>query len=174
MVAMLFHRIRTLTGAISVAALLLSAVPARSAMIHSPHDLAFATKARQGDTAEVADAKLALQTTRNQRVDAFANRMITDHSKANARLAAIMRRQGIPAAATIGSKNQTTYNRIEALTGHAFDVAYLSAQKTAHDETIDLFKREIRSGSDPQLVGFAKATLPVLKMHRAMLRTIRP
>ena len=95
--------------------------------------------------------------------------MIADHSKANAQLTAIMRRQHIPLPATIGADNQAVYSRIEALTGKAFDVAYLGAEKTAHLETIDLFTKEARAGTDPQLVAFAKATLPVLKMHLAML-----
>ena len=148
-------------------------LPATAAPIPSHQDVVFASKAAQGGQAEIADARQALQTTRNQRIDAFANRMITDHSKANAQLAAIMRKQSIRPPATIGAENQAAYSRMEALVGRAFDVAYVSAETTAHRETIDLFAHEIRVGTDPQLVAFAKATLPVVKMHLAMLAHLR-
>lgn len=156
-------------GAAFAAALLASVGIARAAMTVSAHDAAFAITAAQGGEAEVADAGQALETSRNQRVDAFANRMVTDHSKANAQLTAIMRRQHIPLPATIGPANQAAYSRMEAMTGRAFDAAYFAAERTAHTKTIALFTHEIQTGSDPALVTFAKATLPVVKMHLAML-----
>jgi putative membrane protein len=156
------------------AALASNTLVARAALPVATQDERFATKASQGGAAEVDDARQALQTSRNPNVDAFANRMAADHSKANAQLAAIMRRQGIPQPAGIGAENQAAYSRIEALTGRAFDVAYFAVERTAHKETIALFTREIQSGKDPQLVMFAKATLPVLKMHLAMLPSAAP
>jgi putative membrane protein len=152
------------------AALIANAIGVGAAVPAPSQDSAFATKAAQGGAAEVADARQALQTSRNQRVDVFANRMVVDHSKANVQLAAIMRQQGISQPANIGPDNQAVYSRIEALTGRAFDVAYFAAERSAHEETIALFTREIRTGKDRRLVMFAKATLPVLKMHMAMLR----
>jgi putative membrane protein len=143
--------------------------PARSATMLAPQDRAFATKAAQGGAAEVADADLALQTSRNPRVDTFATRMVNDHSKANAKLAAIMRREGIPAPAGVGAENQKMNTDLQAQTGAAFNVSYLVGQKTAHLETIALFKKEIRSGKDAQLVAFAKSTLPTIEAHLHML-----
>ena len=156
------------------AALLASTIVARAALPVSTHDAAFARTAAQGGAAEVADAGQALQTSRNARVDAFANRMVADHSKADTRLTAIMRRQHIPQPATIGPENQAGYSRIEALTGRAFDAAYFDLERAAHKQTIALFTHEIQTGSDPDLVMFAKATLPVVKMHLAMLPKATP
>jgi putative membrane protein len=161
----------TITFAAGVLALLAQAAPGAAATMLSPQDSAFVVKAARGGAAEVADAKIALQTTRNQRVDAFANRMVTDHSKANIQLAAIMRRQGIPAPAGLGSQNQAMYNRLETVTGRAFDSVYIAGQKTAHQETIALFKKEIRSGKDAQLVAFAKSTLPIIESHLNILNS---
>jgi putative membrane protein len=160
---------RVITLATAALALFAIAAPAGSATLLSAQDSAFVTNAARGGAAEVADAKLALQTTRNQPVDAFANRMVTDHSKANMQLAAIMQRQGIPAPPGLGTENQTMYNKLEGLTGAAFDIAYIAGQKTAHQETIDLFKREARAGKNPQLVAFAKQTLPTIESHMMML-----
>jgi putative membrane protein len=159
--------------AVIAAALSLSRMPALAASIPA-QDLSFAMKAAQGGAAEVADARQALQTSRNPSVDAFANRMVTDHSKANARLADIMRAQGIAQPAAIGAENQAAYSRIETLTGRAFNVAYFAVERTAHKETIALFTREIQTGKDRRLVAFAKATLPVVKMHLAMLANVAP
>ena len=98
--------------------------------------------------------------------------MIRDHSKANAQLAAIMRAEGIPQPANIGAENQSAYSRIEGLSGPAFDVGYYAVERTAHVETIALFAHEIQTGKDRRLVMFAKATLPVVKMHLEMLAHI--
>ena len=75
----------------------------------------------------------------------------------------------MPQPANVGPQNQLVYSRLEGLTGGAFDVAYLTAERSAHKEAIALFTREISTGQDRRLVSFAKATLPVLKMHLAML-----
>jgi putative membrane protein len=168
------RNVRSATSALAMCAAIVGALAsntlvARAAMPLATQDASFATKASQGGAAEVADARQALQTSRNPSVDSFANRMVADHSKANVQLAAIMRRQGLPQPANIGPENQAAYSRIEALTGKAFDVAYFGVERTAHKEMIALFTREMESGKDPQLVMFAKATLPVLKMHLAML-----
>ena len=80
-----------------------------------------------------------------------------------------MRQQNIPQPANIGPENQSAYSHLQGLTGRAFDVAYFTVERTAHTEAIALFTREIRTGRDRRLVMFAKATLPVLKMHLAML-----
>ena len=152
-------------------ALLVLDAPALSATALSPQDSAFVIQAARGGAAEIADAKVALQTTRNSGVDAFANHMIDDHSKANAKLATIMQHLGIAAPAGLGAENQTMYSKLEALTGAAFDVAYIAGQKTAHQETIALFQHEIHSGHNAQLVAFAKATLPTVQSHMMMLTT---
>jgi putative membrane protein len=56
----------------------------------------------------------------------------------------------------------------------AFDSAYLSGQKTAHLKAIKVFETEISTGSNPQLKTFATTTLPILKMHLAMVEAATP
>jgi len=41
-------------------------------------------------------------------------------------------------------------------------------QRIAHEKTIELFKTEASTGSNPKLVAFAKMTLPVIEGHLQM------
>jgi len=135
----------------------------------SNQDRTFATKAAQGGVAEVADARLALKTSRTPKVDVFAKQMVRDHSAANAKLLAILKGEGIAAPASVGPANLAIHAKLASLHGVAFDRAYLAAQKAAHEQTIALFKHEVTSGKDAQLVEFAETTLPMIESHLAML-----
>jgi putative membrane protein len=57
----------------------------------------------------------------------------------------------------------------KALSGSAFSSTYLHDQQAAHQQTIALFKQEIATGQDPQIVGFAKLTLPTIERHLSMI-----
>jgi len=94
---------------------------------------------------------------------------LTDHTKANLQLVAIMKSQGLTPPAAIDQMDQNMADQLSGLRGNAFDAAYLKGQVVAHKRTIALFKKEAMSGSDPQMVSFAKNTLPTLDMHLMMV-----
>ncbi len=145
---------------------------AQTSMKPSTVDLSFATTAAEGGMAEVADAKLALAKSKNASVDAFARRMVHDHTQANDKLLAILQKQDIPAPAGVGATNASMHQKLLSLHGGVFDETYLDQQKAAHIATIALFEREASAGKDPALVAFAKATLPTLHEHLAMVEKI--
>jgi putative membrane protein len=154
---------------------LLGATPAVAQMSPakaSTVDLSFATTAAEDGMAEVADAKLALAKSKNPSVDAFARRMVHDHTQANDKLLAILQKQNIPAPAGVGETNASMHQKLLSLKGGVFDENYLNQQKAAHLATIALFEREASAGTDPALVSFAKATLPTLHEHLAMVEKI--
>ncbi len=143
-----------------------------SAMKPSTVDISFATTAAEGGMAEVADAKLALAKSKNPSVDAFARRMVLDHTLANDKLVAILQKQSIPEPSGVGETNEAMHRKLLSLNGGVFDENYLNQQKAAHLATIALFEREASAGKDPALVAFAKATLPTLHEHLAMVEKI--
>jgi putative membrane protein len=151
----------------ALGAVLLAVAPAVAAIPSQDHT--FAVTAAQGGMAEVQAAHLALQKTHDPDVRAFAQRMLTDHTKANHQLVAIMRSQGLTPPGTIDPMDKTMAEQLSSLSGKAFDAAYLKGQVVAHKRTIALFKKEAARGSDPQIVSFAKNTLPTLDMHLMMV-----
>ncbi|MFG2040956.1 DUF4142 domain-containing protein [Dactylosporangium sp. NPDC048998] len=57
------------------------------------------------------------------------------------------------------------------LDGKAFDCLYVSAEYLDHVAAIGLFQDEAAHGTNPDLVHFAKDTLPTLQEHRQMIST---
>jgi putative membrane protein len=146
--------------------LVLGAAPALAA---SP-DAQFAMQAAQGGLAEVQTARLALTKTRNATVQAFARRMIADHTPNNAQLASIMRSEGLTVPTTVDPNSQKMMARLQALSGRAFNRAYLAGQVRSHQQMQILMQSEINGGKDARLKAFARTTLPVVNMHLSMAK----
>lgn len=133
-------------------------------------DAAFAYQAAHGGLAEVRLARTALEKSRNPRVDAFARRMIRDHTRNNAELARIMRSEGLAVPTDVGPQNAAVAARLSRLSGRAFDLAYARSQVRGHVQMLQLLQNEVANGRDPRLRAFARRTLPMIRMHLAMAR----
>ena len=74
-----------------------------------------------------------------------------------------------PATSEVGPELQALKSR----QGHDFDVAYVAtAGPAAHEQAVQLFQREAKSGQDPELKAFARSTLPTLEHHLTMARKL--
>jgi putative membrane protein len=148
-----------------------ASLPGRAAMMTSAQDAAFVTAAAQGGMAEVQDAEVARTRGDSAAVKAFAAKMIADHTKANARLSTIARKDGYTLPTTVGTQNATQKSTLRQLSGKTFDTTYLDGQMQDHEVMAQLFKKEIASGKNPDLVAFAKATLPTVEEHLTMAKS---
>lgn len=130
----------------------------------------FIRMATSSNLLEIESSRLALQQSHDPEVRRFATQMIRDHSQASRRMAAVVRRAGLPAAPTeLSSRHQAMLDQLAASTPDGFDSAYVALQARAHEEAIALFSSYAQSGDDPRLVGFARRTLPTLQRHAAHL-----
>lgn len=156
------------SAALAIAALMLATPSiAQSATMA---DSSFVTKAAEGGMAEVNLGLLAIRTSKSTAVLAFARQMVTDHKKNNAQLAAIAKAEGRALPAGIGPANEATMAKLKAMSGSAFDRAYLAGQVSGHQQMLALMQSEAASGSDPKLVSFAKMTAPVVEQHLAIAK----
>ena len=80
-------------------------------------DKQFIEKAAAGNTAKIKLAQLAEQKSRDSKVKDFANRMITDHGKANNDLQPIAETAHVKTTAQLKSEAKATYNKLEKLGG---------------------------------------------------------
>jgi putative membrane protein len=135
-------------------------------------DRTFATKAAQAGTAEIADAKLALQNSSRQDVKDFAQHMVDDHTKAADQLKSIAGGEGISLPTAESSADQKNTDALTKLTGAAFDKRYIQSQRKAHKAAVALFSSESKNGKDSQLKGFATQTLPTLQDHLKMVTAL--
>ena len=130
-------------------------------------DRAFIENAAHGGLAEIDLSKLA-QKSINPDVRRFADRMITDHTKINARLSVIADRYGVTAPQTLDIEHQKLREKLANEHDGPFDRDYAHVMVADHDQAIKLFQQEERPGHDAQLARFARDTLPTLQEHRRM------
>jgi putative membrane protein len=134
-------------------------------------DRAFVTAAAQGGMAEVAEGKLAASKTNDPTVKAFARKMVGDHTKANDRLMAIAKKDGFTLPLTVGAENEQQKASLSQLDGKSFESAYLGSQEKGHEKMEQVFRKEIAAGKNPDLVAFAKTTLPVVEEHLSLAKS---
>jgi len=144
-----------------------SAVMAADAERSAPEPSMFVKKAAQDGMTEVAVGKAALAKSQDPSVRSFAQRMVTDHGKANAELATIAASKGIEAPKELDAEHQAMVEAITAKSGTEFDREYSQHMNMDHSKAIALFESASKT-SDPDLAGFAKKTLPTLKEHKKL------
>ena len=136
-------------------------------------DIEFVLDAAKGGMAEVELGKLASDHAQNAEAKKFAERMVTDHSKAGDELKSIAQSKGIRLPEEIEAKDRALMSRLSKLNGAAFDRAYMQAMVSDHVKDVNEFKKEANSGHDPQVKSFASNTLPTLEEHLQQARQAR-
>lgn len=125
----------------------------------------FVEMAASGGLFEVQSSELALERSTSDDVKAFAQMMITDHTKANEELAALATAKTLTVPAEIAGPPAEHMAAVTAAEGDTFDAVYMEHQVQAHAETIELFQAQAASSNDADLAAFAEKTLPTLQMH---------
>lgn len=130
------------------------------------HD--FVLEAAMGGMAAVELGHLASEKAQSDQVKQFAQRMVTDHGKANDELKSLVASKNISLPAGSGAHHQAIKDRLSKLSGAAFDRAYMQEMVTDHRKDVNAFKKESTSGKDPEVKAWAAKTLPTLEEHLQM------
>lgn len=128
-------------------------------------DARFAVEAAYGGMAEVRLGQLAQKNSGSQAVKDFAQKMVSDHSKANEELKGIASREKIALPADLSKADLGTYKKLSKLKGAEFDKAYASLMVKDHEKDVAEFERQATRGENPSLKEFARDTLPTLHEH---------
>jgi len=135
-------------------------------------DRSFAHDAAVSGMAEIELGKLAEQKGAATSIKDFGREMVSDHTKADDRLAAAAKREGIVLPTEIDAEHKTAYDWIGKQTGADFDRLYIRNAVDDHQKQVPLFERESRSGENPALKRFAATTLPAIQHHLQMAQAI--
>jgi len=136
----------------------------------SSSDQQFVTKAGEGGLAEVNLGNLAAKRASDSAVKKFAEHMVKDHTKANKELDSLGDSRKFTLPKTMDAEHKKMMDKLGKLSGAEFDRAYMEGQVKDHEETVALFEKEAKNGKDEELRGWAKKTLPTLRMHLKMAR----
>jgi putative membrane protein len=135
-------------------------------------DRLFAQLLAAGGLAEVELGKLAGERASEESVKKFAQKMIDDHTAAGRELASIASKSKIPLPDKLDPEHVVLRQKLEALQGDSFDLAYLQGQVVDHQKTVQLLEWEIGAGEDGELQRFASKVLPTVFQHLQMARDI--
>ncbi|UBV42994.1 DUF4142 domain-containing protein [Deinococcus taeanensis] len=139
--------------------------PVSTAQVTNNSDVLFMEVATMSNLAEIATSRLALQKSSNAAVRAYAQMMITHHTRAQAELNQLAASKGVTLTDKPGADQRLQGNKLSALSGSAFDAEYKKVQIQGHQMILNLIQTYRSIGKDPATLAYAAKTQPVVQMH---------
>lgn len=136
------------------------------------NDTRFAQTAAAAGAAEVELGQLALQKSSDNAVKALAQRVIDDHTKADAELARLGQQKQMTLPAEPDAEAVKAYASLSGKSGKSFDQAWLTLVIKDHQKALKLFASEEAKGKDGDLRAFAATTVPTLQEHMKAAKQI--
>lgn len=136
-------------------------------------DFKFAKNATAGGIGEVAMGKLAATNASSDAVKQFGQKMVDDHSKANAELAEILKSKNVVVPMEMSSKEVSMQDKLAKNQGADFDKHYINMMVKDHKKDVSEFKDASENAADPEIKAFAAKYLPVIQGHLEMAKDIQ-
>src|SRR3954453_942673 len=132
----------------------------------------FLHKAIQGNYSEVTLGRMIQNRSSNPQVRNFGAMLVRDHGRglAQAQGIAARLRLRIPVSLTPEARRESVVLR--HLNGRAFDREVRRYMVNDHQKDIAEFRAQVHSG-DRATAGYAAATIPAMRRHLSMARSIR-
>jgi putative membrane protein len=135
-------------------------------------DKAFVKKALEGNMAEVQMGQLALQKSNDDQVKQFAQRMVDDHGKMLDQLKPVAEQMGVKVPAGPSKGQMKSMDKMKALSGDAFDQAYIKDMVKDHKNDDSEFKQEAQSTQNPQLKQMVMQSDQIIESHLQQIQQI--
>lgn len=139
----------------------------------SAMDKQFMMEAGAGGNTEIMASKIALDKSTNDRVKAFANMMITDHTKAGDELKSLASQKGVTLPDSVMDNQHKALDDLRGTSTKNFNMAYMKMMDKDHTETIAKFETAAKKCDDSDVKMFASKTLPTIKMHEDSIMAIK-
>jgi putative membrane protein len=129
----------------------------------------FVTRASAAGLGEVELGKLALQKSSAADIRAFAQKMVDDHGKTGAELAALAKARMLSVATQPNDAQRAALAQLRQKSGRQFDEAWTGQMAKDHDEAVLLFSAAgTLEDDDAELAAFSRKVLPVLSEHQQL------
>lgn len=168
--------------ALPALALLLVLAPmdgrAQAASDDGPSDAVIAHIAVTANAIDVAMAKLALERGRSDQVKAFAKTMVDDHTAVNERAAELAKKLGLSPEDNATSRSlqagaDEAREKLEGLSGAAFDRAYMEREVGYHQAVLDALDRTLIPNADnAELKSLLQDARAAVAAHLARAKSI--
>lgn len=137
-------------------------------------DRDFIKAAAESGHAEVQAARMAVAKSTNAEIKKYAQMLIDDHTKANAKLAQIAKSKNVSLPKEPSLMQKGKLQLLKRADGVDFDKRFAEDMGVdAHRKVIELFREEVTNGRDPEVKAFAQETLPKLEQHLEMAQKLQ-
>jgi putative membrane protein len=136
----------------------------------STDDQNFMQKAATGGLAEVSLGQQVSPAAKNADAKMFADKMVTDHSKANDELKQVASSKGVSLPTDTDQEQKDAAQKV--MSAKNVDKAYMEDMVKDHDQDVKEFEKASKSAKDADLKAWIDKTLPVLKEHQKMAHDI--
>ncbi len=133
----------------------------------------FLADAIRGNVAEVKLGQLAAERAQSQQVREYGDMLKKDHTRSLEKASSLANEIGVPASSVLTAQQQNQFESLQKLWGDEFDTTFLSQMVRDHQTNIAKFSAQAQSGSDPEVMAFAKETLPTLQAHLQHAQSIQ-
>jgi putative membrane protein len=176
---------KSIKTAVAVACIAMSATVAYAAepmqpsgaieAVLSNSDKAFFENAASAGMFEIQAGKLAQTKASDAEVKSYADKMISDHTEAAAKLEKLAAAKNVTLPTALSKHHQMMLDRLNKdAAGADFDAAYKRQMIVSHKEAVSLFDQESKKGQDAEVKAFAAETLPKLQNHGGMAHDLLP
>ena len=97
-----------------------------------------------------AEACHARTAATNPAVKEFGQRMVTDHTKLDAKMKPYADNWGVAAPTGLSPDAQKEYDKLQGMSGNDFDKEYISDMVSDHSKDLDAFNKEPVDGESPR------------------------
>jgi len=132
-------------------------------------DRMFLRRAAQGGIAEVQFGKLATQKAASEDVKTLAQKMVDDHTEMNKDMEPVADNLGVKLPSHLNKENQAEYEKLNGLSGEAFDNEYLTVMVQGHHRDLRAFRLEAADGQDPALKNVVSKGERMIHDHMTMV-----
>ena len=138
----------------------------------SDQDKTFLTGQQQTNLAEISLGKTVMEKATSEKVRKLASDLVAGHEAVSQLNASLSQKVGITPPTEPSAEQKATAEKILALSGAAFDLAYVNAQIEGHTKSVAKANTEITSGSNADVKAFATSYLPKAQSHLDMSKAV--
>jgi putative membrane protein len=131
-------------------------------------DKKFLAMAAQSDQNEIALSQLAEQKATNPAVQAFAKKMIAEHTKLSKSMAPFATDWGITPPSGPDADAQKEIDKLNGLSGNDFDKEYMSQMVSDHAKALSAFTSEAKDTKDMKFRPVVLQGKTVVAAHKNM------
>lgn len=145
-----------------------SALAPLQAKAATDDDKQFLAMAAQSDQNEIALAKLAEEKSTNPAVKAFAQKMITEHTKMSASMKPFAESWGLTPPTGPDADTQKELDKLNGLSGNDFDKEYMSQMVSDHSKALSAFTKEAKDTKDMKFQAVVLQGKTAVAAHKNM------